>query len=142
VIDGLQAQIAIALFRVRLHRAALMLHTMETRMTPKFKGVASAMQNLGDALDHSADGLLTKIAKVDERRVEVFAKSHARLDSAIGELAEVDGYLDDLEKTNGAPSGPLPQEFATKVSAEPLKAAPDASPVTSAPPPSSKAWLD
>lgn len=100
-------------------------------MTPKFKGVADAMKKLAHELDADAEALLGKVERTHARRRAVFGKANERIDGAHAELGAVDGYLDEIEKSNAGPAGPLPEGEA---------AAPAGQEAT--PPGSSKAFLD
>jgi hypothetical protein len=79
-------------------------------MTPKFRGVPSALAKLQHSLDADAEKLFTRIERANQRREEVFKKSHASLDAADGVLDDVEKFFDNMEGSNGGPSGSSDEE--------------------------------
>jgi hypothetical protein len=75
----------------------------ERTMTPKFKGVASALAKLQHNLDADATKLTARIDSADQRRETVFAKSHASVAAAHAELDGIDDFITELDKTNAGP---------------------------------------
>lgn len=89
-------------------------------MTPKFKGVADAMKRLAHELDADSENLLNAIDQIHNKRKTVFAKAKDRVASAQADLVAVDGYLDQIDASNGAPagSGPLPDSARSETSSK------------------------
>ena len=72
-------------------------------VTPKFRGIASAMAKLQHDLDVDATQLMSKVQGADERRKTVMPKAQAAVASASVELDGIEEWLTEIEQTNAGP---------------------------------------
>lgn len=73
-------------------------------MVSKLQSVASRLGQLKHDCEHDADKLLTRVDGTFARKDAAFAKSHRFLDSQERDLADVEGFIAEIEQaTNGAP---------------------------------------
>lgn len=83
-------------------------------MTPKFRGVSSALSKLQHALDSDAEKLINRISRADERREAVFKKSHESVSAAEQSLDDIEKFIGELEGSNGGPSMSSDEESGEK----------------------------
>ena len=90
-------------------------------MTPKVHGLAGALSKLHHGLDQRAEKLLQRIESANERSDAAFKAAHAKLDAADAAMADVETFIEGLEKTNGGPSLGDSRESSAPHSGEPQK---------------------
>lgn len=79
--------------------------TGSPKMVSKLQSVASRLGQLKHDVEFDADKLLTRVDGVFARKDAAFAKSHQHLDVQEKDLADVEGFITQIEQaTNGAPS--------------------------------------
>lgn len=71
----------------------------------KTQGLAQKLSLLKHNMEVQADKLGARVDDAANKSTETFAKSHAFLDSAHSDLAEIEKFIEDLGAvTNGGPS--------------------------------------
>lgn len=73
-------------------------------MTPKFKGLASALGQMQHDLEAQAEAMLADIAVTSVDANNAFAKAQQKIVEAKTAVADVKAFIAELEGSNGGPT--------------------------------------
>ena len=107
----LTALVTIAHRRLKLRRMLMAIERdpglLENDMTPKLRGLASAMAKLKHDVEVEADKLISRVEDTGQASQAAFAKSHQILDETRRDVADIEEFIASMVGSNGGPSGPL-----------------------------------
>ena len=88
-------------------------------MIAKLRGVRASMDKLKFNLEADADKLAARVETTDQNRVETFKGAHATMDSIDHDIKDVGSLLDEIKKSNAAPTSGDSSEESSNVVVHP-----------------------